>query len=213
MKKIMNRWFLIVAMLFVAVSYTGAYFSDSVISSGNTFSAGTWVPGPVTITEVLYDPVGTDTGLEWVELTNTGSYTINLGGYVMHCNNITTAHDFLFPTFSLLPGSKVVIHLRSAETNTATDLYWPDTGDANMGNTSGSVGLFKDISKDSSVMADFVQYGAGDQDGENKAVAAGIWTEDDFIADVEAGHSIELINEDNNLPTDWRDQPLPNPGV
>ena len=213
MKRYFKQGFLIAAMFFVAVSYTGAFFSDSVMSSGNTFTAGTWTPGPVTMTEVLYDPIGVDTGLEWVELKNTGSYTIDLGGYVMHCDNITTTYDFVFPTFSLLPGSKVVIHLRTSGTNSATDLYWPDTGSDNMGNTSGSVGLFKDATKDPSVMVDFVQYGAGDQDGENKAVTAGIWNEDDFVADAPEGYSIQLISADNNLSTDWFGQSSPNPGA
>lgn len=205
--------FLPAALLFIIVTYTGAYFSDSVSSSGNTVAAGTWTPGPVTITEVLYDPVGTDSGLEWVELKNTGQYTIDLGSYVIHCDNITTPYDFVFPTFSLLPGSKVVVHLRTSGTNTATDLYWADTGGTNMGNSYGSVGLFKDISKDPSVMVDFVQYGAGDQDGEEKAKTAGIWSEDDFVADVVESHSIQLISADNNSSADWFDQSVPTPGA
>ena len=213
MIRFFHRGFLICAMLFVAVTYTGAYFSDSVMSSGNTFSSGIWNPGRITISEVLYDPSGTDAGLEWIELTNTGGYTADLGGYVLHCDNITTPYDFVFPTFSLLPGSKVVVHLRTSGSNSATDLYWPDTGGTNMGNSYGSAGLFKDISKDSSVMVDFVQYGAGDQDGEEKAKTAGIWSEDDFVADVAEGHSIQLISADNNSSADWFDQLAPNPGV
>ena len=213
MKHMLNRGFLIATMLFVGVTYTGAYFSDSVISSGNTFTAGTWTPGPVTITEVLYDPSGVDSGLEWIELANNGLYTINLSGYVMHCDNIVASYDFVFPTFSLLPGSKVVVHLRAAGVNSSTDLYWLDTGSDNMGDTSGSVGLFKDSTKDFTVMMDFVQYGAGDQDGENKAVTAGIWIEDDFVFDVVGGHSIQLISTDSNSSADWFDQSVPNSGA
>jgi hypothetical protein len=208
----LKHFFLIGAVLFIAVSFTGAYYSDGVATSNNIFTAGTWTPGPATITEVLYDPTGTDSGLEWIELKNTGEFTIDLNGYVLHCDNIVTANDFVFPIFSLLPNSRVVIHLRSSGTNTATDLYWPDTGGANMGNSYGSVGLFKDITKDPSVMVDFVQYGAGDQDGEEKAKTAGIWTEDNFVADVAEGHSIQLVSADNNSASDWFDQITPNPG-
>ena len=47
MGKLINRGFLIAAMFFVGVTYTGAYFSDSVTVSGNTFTAGTWATPPV----------------------------------------------------------------------------------------------------------------------------------------------------------------------
>jgi len=84
MKRYFKRGFLILAMFFVAVSYTGAYFSDSVAVSGNTFTAATWyVPAPeaekIIITEFLADPDAVfDADGEWFEIYNPTSSSINL---------------------------------------------------------------------------------------------------------------------------------------
>lgn len=198
-------------LVFIATSFTAAYFSDSISTSGNSFGADTWIPGPATITEVLYDPIGIDTGQELIEIKNTGQYTIDLDNYVLHFDG-SGSNDLIFPDFSLLSGAKAVIHVGATGTNTATDLYWSSTGGVNMGNSHGSVVLFKKLPKDETTISDFVQYGAINQDGEPKAVAAGIWNDDTFVADVAEGHSIELIGGDNNQVTDWQDQSTPNIG-
>jgi len=73
MKHFFHRGFLIAAMFFVAVTYTGAYFSDSIMSSGNTFTAGVWAE-PV-INEV------SSAGSEWIEIRNLRPVTMVLDGY------------------------------------------------------------------------------------------------------------------------------------
>lgn len=213
MKRYFKRGFFIAAMFFVAVSYTGAYFSDSVAVSGNTFTAGTWTPGPVTITEVLYDPSsGSDTGLEWIEIKNTGQYAININNYLLHFAT-SGSNDFVFPNVSLSPSQVIIVYVNKPGVNTASVFYWENTGGNNMGDTKGSISLFKNTTKDSSNMVDFVQYGEGNQNYESAAVTAGIWTAGDFVPGVTTGYSIQLISDDNNLSTDWFGQPAPNPGV
>ena len=209
----LRHFFLVGALCFISFAYTGAYFSDNVGSSGNSIAAGSWTPGPAKITEVFYNPLGpvADTGREWIEITNTGPYTVDLDGYVLHFDG-TGTHDFIFPDFSLLSGAKAVVHVRASGTNSSTDLYWTDTNGINMGDSYGSVGLFKSLPKDDTTIRDFVQYGARDQDGEPKAVLAGIWADNTFVPVIAEGHSMELISTDNNQVSDWQDQISPNPG-
>lgn len=209
-----HRGFLIVAMFFVAVTYTGAYFSDSISVSGNMFSSGIWNPGKATISEVFYDPISppVDTGREWIEIKNTGGYALDMTDYVLHFDG-TSSHDFIFPTFSLATGARVVVHVRATGVNSASELYWVDTNGINMSNSYGSVALFKKLPKDETTIVDFVQYGAKDQDSEPKAVAAGIWTDNTFVPIFVQGHSMELIGIDNNLVADWQDQTVPTPGA
>ncbi|MEI6144140.1 MAG: lamin tail domain-containing protein [Candidatus Berkelbacteria bacterium] len=214
MKRYFSHGFLICAMLFVSTIFTGAYFSDSVAVSGNTFTAGVWVPAKATISEVFYNAVGADTGKEWIEIHNTGGFSLDMTGYVLHFDTLVTTYDYVFPAFSLAPDARVVLHVRTAGSNSATDLYWPDTNSTNMGNTYGSIGLFKSLPKDSTTIVDYVEYGSAGHDGEVKAVGAGIWTAGTFVPYIPTeGHSMQLIGADNNLVTDWQDQTVPTPGA
>ena len=135
-------------------------------------------------------------------------------GYDIRFDGLTSAYDYTFPTFSLAPGAKVVIHVRAVDTDTSTDLYWANTNSVNMGDSHGSVGLFKSLPKDSTTIVDFVEYGSTGNDSEVKALGAGIWTAGAFVPLISTpGHSMELIGADNNLVTDWQDQAVPTPGA
>ncbi|MCJ7829655.1 lamin tail domain-containing protein [Patescibacteria group bacterium] len=205
--------FLPIALIFIGIAYTGALFSSSVLISNNNISTGVWNPGRATISEVLYDPSGTDTGKEFIEIYNSGGYALDMTGYVLHIDGGGT-NDYIFPSFTLNSGSIVLVHVNSTGTNTATDLYW--NNGLNMGDSSGSVVLFKQLPKDSTTIIDFVQWGAANQDGEAKAILAvpPIWVDNAFVPDVVETHSIELIGKiDNNLINDWQDQSVPTPGV
>lgn len=79
MKRYFRREFLIAAMFFVGVSYTGAYFSDSVAVSGNTFTAGVWAD-PV-INEFYSNPATGE--IEWIELFNNQPSVLSLSGYTI----------------------------------------------------------------------------------------------------------------------------------
>lgn len=81
----------------MATSFTGAYFSDSVSISGNTFETGSWeAPAPtsarVVINEVYYDVApdkGLDSGDEWIELYNAGGTDISLKDWTISDNTTT----------------------------------------------------------------------------------------------------------------------------
>ncbi len=208
-----KRYLLPFAVIFMGISFTGAYFSDSVSVQNNTFTAGTWTPGPAVISEVFYDPSGGgDSGLEWIEIKNNGSYSININNYLLHFAT-SGSNDFIFSDINLSPGQIVVVHVNTAGTDTSTNLFWSNTGGNNMGDSSGSISLFKNSTKNATNMVDFVQYGAIDQNYEATAVSAGIWADDTFVSAFVTGHSMELISSDNNMVSDWFDQVTPNPGV
>ena len=216
-KRTIKRLFFPLAIIVIATSFSGAYFSDSVSVSGNTFQTGNWgaptpppsTPGKVVISEVFYDAVGTDTGKEWIELYNSGDLAIDLTGYDLYYG-----HNYTFPTFSLNGRSFVLIHNNKIGTDSLTDLYTGTTSSGNMGDSYGTVVIFNSTTHNSSTIVDFVQYGSGGHTWESAAATASIWTAGDFVTDVAAGHSIELKDPsiDTNQSGDWRDQSTPSPG-
>ena len=85
MLRIFKVIFLPAALIFFAVSFTGAYFSNNVSISGNSFSTGFSANTDIIINEFVPDPTGLDNALmpegEWVELYNKGSWTIDVNGW------------------------------------------------------------------------------------------------------------------------------------
>jgi hypothetical protein len=122
----------------------------------------------VVVNEVLYDPPGSsDTGLERIELYNNGTQAVNLAGWELYP---ARTPYFRFGTFTLQPGTWVVIHLRESGTDTPTDLFEGTGATQNMGNTTGSVPLFDSSYHSASTLMDFMEYGAGGQTWESAAV-------------------------------------------
>ncbi len=190
MIKIVKSFFVVFAVITIAVLTTGAFLSDSETSSGNSFTAGTWTPGPAKIVEVYYDPVepGSDSGLEFIKIKNVGTYYINLNNYLLH-HSESGSNDYIFGNVNLAPGAIITV----------------DSFVDNMNDIHGSVSLFKNATKNVANILDFVRYGylAGAENMESNAVIAGIWTLGDFVPDVATGHSIKLSGNDNNVSSDW----------
>ena len=162
--------------------------------------------GAVVINETLYDAAGTDTGKEYVILYNNGDSAIDLTNYEL---NAVSGDYYVFPSFPLNSKTSVAIHWRAQGINSQTDLYTGTSGfDANMGDTSGWVALFKGhptsgTAKD--LITDYLEYGTGAKTWESAANDAGVWVAGNFIADASAGKSIKLKTDgqDNNSPSDW----------
>lgn len=189
-------------------------------TSSTTTTTTTTIPvtTDVVINEVMYDPSGTDIGKEWIELKNTGTISVTITGYDL---NAVSGDYYTFPTLSVPSGAFVVVHWRSNGTDdtdfsdNVAHLYTGTTGfDDNMGDSKGWVALFDSTTHSSLHIIDYIEYGGGDQTWENAAVNAGIWTEDDFIPDVEGGHSIarNAPGQDTNSPDDFYDESSPSPG-
>lgn len=167
----------------------------------------------VVVNEVLYNPSGTDTGFEWVELYNATCEPVDLTNY-----EITAASGsfYVFPIFILNPHSYVVVHWRQDGSNTVTDLYTGSVGfSINMGNTTGYVALFNGTAHTQTTIVDYVAYGAGGQSWESTAVGANIWQSGSYVENASEGSSIGLLvdGQDNNSPSNWSVSPVPTGGV
>ncbi|OGZ55834.1 MAG: hypothetical protein A3J04_01425 [Candidatus Ryanbacteria bacterium RIFCSPLOWO2_02_FULL_47_14] len=132
----------------------------------------------VVIREALFDPEGTDTGLEYIVIENTGNAPKELTGWDLYPDGVGY---YTFPAFSLEPKSVVTIHLRAPGTNDVKNLYHSSTT-KNMGNTSGSIALFSSTEHSSETIVDFVEYGGEGETWEPAAVSAGLWKTGDFVS-------------------------------
>jgi hypothetical protein len=63
----------------------------------------------VVINEVCYDPEGSDTGKEWIELYNAGSSEVNLNGCKIYSGGSSYNLNYVFPHFILRPGRFVLV--------------------------------------------------------------------------------------------------------
>lgn len=63
----------------------------------------------IVINEVCYDPVGTDSGYEWIELYNAGYDHINVQGAQILSGGSTFSTVFTLPSFMLRPGRYLLI--------------------------------------------------------------------------------------------------------
>ena len=136
----------------------------------------------VVINEVLFDPSGSDTGLEWVELYNASDGAMNLSGWQLYPDGIGY---FYFPEdFSVPAKGYVAVNLRASGQNSETNLYHSATT-SNMGNSSGSLALFSGEPRGSDTIKSFVRYhkpGSSERKTwESSAVEAGLWRTGDFI--------------------------------
>ncbi len=166
----------------------------------------------VVIEEALFDPIGIDTGAEWIEIVNTGAESQSISGWQLYPDG---AGYFSFPQgFAISPGSRVVVHLRQSGGTSAADLYHAGAG-ANMGNTSGSAALFSGEPRGKDTIRSFVQWGRAGETWESAADEAGLWQKGAFIdltAFVE-GNSIARISGSSAGSAAWRVSLNPGPGV
>ncbi len=154
----------------------------------------------VVINEILFDPSGTDTGLEKIELYNPDAAATDMGGWELYPDGIGY---FSFPgEFSLAAQSFVTIHLRASGTNDAVNLYHA-AASKNMGDSSGSVALFRPGGRTKDTIVDFTRYhkpGISPPPAERKtwesdAVKAGFWVAGTFadVTSIGEGSSIGLM--------------------
>jgi PKD repeat protein len=158
--------------------------------------------GNVVIDEVLYNPSTTsDTGKEYIRLYNNGDSVVDLTNWDI---DPSSANYFTIPSFTLNAKTFITIRINTSGTNSDTDIY---TGTlSNMSDTEGPIAIFSSTSHTIATLIDYIEYGAGGQVNESKAVSAGLWTTGNFIPNVSApGKAIKLKTDgvDNNSPSDW----------
>lgn len=80
--------------------------------------------GPVQITEIMYDPVGSDTDREWIEIYNPTAFSLDLTGWKLFEND--TNHSLSFPLgSSVLPPTSYAVIADDAE---QFGLEYPEVG-------------------------------------------------------------------------------------
>jgi len=206
-QKVFYVLFFVFSIIFLTVASTNSYYQEGFSKSGNRFSSTVWNPGVVRITEVLYNPAGTDAGKEGIKIYNAGGQAVNLSGYALDVSGVSS--PYLFGDVSINPGKIIIIHKNSG-TDSANQKYWPTTG--LMPNDSGSIALYKGLPKNSSNIIDFVQYGSGGGKGEAHASGAGIWAAGEYVPIISTeGSSMALKNKNNdtNKVGNWKEQTMP----
>ncbi|RMF32277.1 MAG: lamin tail domain-containing protein, partial [Chloroflexi bacterium] len=176
---------------------------------------------PLLISEVLYDPPGTEPDEEWIEVYNRSNATVDLSGYKVGDDEKVSggAEGMMqFPAGSSIgPGEAVIV----ANKATAFSAVYGFNPDYEMNDTDPTV---PDMTKYTAWSNGNVSLrNAGDEvlllDGTDNIVDAVSWGDSTYAFDpsvpgVAEGHSIERYPPDQDTDTadDWRDQASPSPG-
>ena len=146
----------------------------------------------IVINEVMFDPTGSDTGEEWIELYNASDAEVDISGWEIYPDGIGY---FTIPNgFSIGAKKFMLVHVRSVGSNSASDLYQA-AASSNMSNTSGSTALFSAGTTDRKErIKSFVQWGRGGETWESDANKAGLWEKGTFVdlSSFSEGNSLAL---------------------
>lgn len=151
---------------------------------------------------------------DYVEIANLGTGGGNLGQYRL---SVQSGVAVTLPLVDIVVpvGGRVVVHFGVSGTNTQTDLFFAGT---TLG-SNGSAALYVPNTVNASLAAtsmlvDFVQWGAAAQPNEATAVAAGYWASGAFAPSVADDHAIEFCGTAADRGVGfWQGITNPNPGT
>ncbi len=159
----------------------------------------------VVINEIMYDPIGDDTGHEWVELYNAGQQDVNLEGARLMAGGASFATKFTFPYFILRAGRFVLVgEAQIAQAQFTAQLALQNGGGA----TDGVRFVSADNSYTDTVLYDSPNANGLTDDSGNAGTS--------FAADVEPGCSLARIADGfdtDACEADFRSEPDPTPGL
>ncbi len=207
MKKIYKSIFFLAAACFLGFSYSGAYFSSSVLISDNGIStAKIVIPGKIVINEIYYDvspDKGSEPNDEWIELFNSGDVAVTVKGWSITDNSLTRTIN---AKESISPHSYVLVSKDHSVWNNYDSL--PQSIDfielgKNIGNGLSNAGDLIILKDTDGNIIDQVSY------GNNAEIFNPPCT------DVAEGHSLERSSagKDTDSASDFIDQPNPSPGA
>ncbi len=156
------------------------------------FILSTGLQAQVKISEVLFDPTGTNTGKQWVELVNDSDAQVDVGGYWLRY----APADYRIPNETTIEaGETLLIHLNRSGSPSTSELFTGIGGQRNLELTD-SLSLFEtNLFNDSSKLVDFVQWGNPEIQGDHEeslALEAGLWAEGERV-------SIEALRPGSSL--------------
>jgi hypothetical protein len=169
----------------------------------------------VKINELVYSP--TD-GVEWVELFNAGPDDIDLNDWVL--TDEDGEEEYIFTNSIIFPTDTFLV-IRSDSGIDDLDfsdnlgVIFADHGSDYAG-TLDQVSLYNNSTTlDDSTIIDFMAYGGDAVSDDDNAVAAGIWTDGEYIDTASSGNSLGLIidGDDSNDTSDWQEFDNPTYGL
>jgi Lamin Tail Domain/PKD domain len=150
------------------------------------FALPSFAHATIVINEIMYDPPGTDTGNEWIELYNSGSSPVDLTGWTFNDGSSLTKHVFNVPPKNGGVGSIIIQpdgYLLVADNATNIAIEYPSAvniidstmsmPDPNTG-VSVTVTLF-DNQKNSEDTATYVGGTSADNKGDSVQLINGSW--------------------------------------
>ncbi|MBP7805021.1 MAG: lamin tail domain-containing protein [Candidatus Pacebacteria bacterium] len=81
------------------------------------FPSAAIADGSIVITEVMYDPLGTDTNREWIEIYNSSTLGIELSKYIFFSDGVgSSKHSLTAVTSATLPAGSYAVIVQNPET-------------------------------------------------------------------------------------------------
>ncbi len=193
----------------------GAIYSPGARIDGQAFSLR---PGDVVLSEVLYDPSGSDSGLEWIELYNSTGSPVDLRDLCIGAGGTTYTNTLI--SLDTCTGGCVVPaggtfvlggpNVSASNSNPSFDLLLQiSPGLQNSGTTADGVALFNQRCAQvdaTSVPMDAVVYGV---DNSNNLIDETGAANAPDVGDASSGTSIERVDLGGN----WQIQATPTPNV
>jgi hypothetical protein len=182
-----------------------------------TSSADALPPPPnIIISEILYDPTGSDDGNEWVEIQNAGLSQVDVGGHRLCGANFS--YYTLPANIPLAAGERILVHWNTTGTDgTPAGHYYTGakTPMGNMGTVAGdkSMAIYTPAGSfgSSANILDYVQWVAGNQARADVAMTAGIWTATEFVNGVAEGSSLCFNGGATDGPSGFSEDTSPTP--
>lgn len=188
----------------------GVRFSPGTRTDGQSFTVAA---GSVILTEVMYDPTGSDGGLEWIELTNTTSAPIDLSSLSLGGGGSSYLSTVVQLSGTIQAQSTFVVGGPTSSANNGSPLFdqvkdWsPDL--QNSGATADGVALFNVRAAQVTALTvpiDAVVYGGTNLNG--LIDETGVANAPD-VGDASSGESIERVDTAGA----WQIQPTPTPNA
>jgi endonuclease I len=169
--------------------------------------------GTLLLSEVFYDASGGDDGLEWIELFNAGSTTIDLSGYSLGSAGLAYSDNLVQLSGTVAPGATFVVGGPSSSSTNANPTFNqvvnfnPDL--QNSGSAADGIALFDlpaNQVNSSTVPVDAVLYGPNNSNGLIDETGSANAPE---VGDAPSGSSLERTD----LAGSWQIQSSPTPNT
>lgn len=191
MKKIHNFTKILITLIFIL-------FCLSVISKKTKASSET-----IVINEVMYDPEGSDSGQEWIELKNISSNSLELADWSVQTAGTSFATRLTIEDFQLEAGAVVLI---GEEDVTNAEIHVADLGLQNGGSATDGVRVLDPQGN----IVDTLLY---DEPNDNLLPDESGDPATKFAKDVSSGNSLVRIKDTDNCETDFLESENPTPGT